>query len=77
MPACIDFILNKTGYEKIYLFGFSEGTTEFFVLGSDRPEYNDKIRLAINVAPSVYYDGTEFPFLQQLVAARRLLEVDI
>lgn len=75
IPASIDYIISKTGHQKIYYLGYSEGTTDFYVFASERPEYNDKIRLAICVAPSAYYEGTEFPFLQQIVAARNLLKV--
>lgn len=43
LPAMIDHILAKTKYEKLNYIGYSQGTTAFFVMASERPEYNDKI----------------------------------
>lgn len=50
----IDYILAKTGEKKLFYIGHSQGTTSFFVMGSTRPEYNDKIRLMVALAPVAY-----------------------
>lgn len=54
LPATIDFILEQTGEEKIYYIGHSQGGTTFLILTSEKPEYNNKIRLATLLAPAVY-----------------------
>lgn len=54
LPATIDFILNKTKQEKLSIIGFSEGTTSMYVLGATRPEYNDKVKILISMAPICY-----------------------
>lgn len=51
MPATIDFILQKTGQTELIAIGHSVGTTMLYVLGAERPEYNDKIKLGISLAP--------------------------
>ncbi|XP_066249516.1 lipase 3-like [Euwallacea similis] len=51
LPAIIDFILISTNTTKIRYVGFSEGTTQFFVMTSERPQYNSKIKKAIFWAP--------------------------
>ncbi|CAB3259154.1 unnamed protein product [Arctia plantaginis] len=51
LPAIIDYILQKTGYPKLFFVGHSQGTTEYFVMGSLRPEYNNKVFLAVQLGP--------------------------
>lgn len=45
-PACIDFILKKTGQKQMQYLGHSQGGTAFLVMAAFRPEYNSKISLA-------------------------------
>lgn len=54
VPAVIDFILAKTGQKQLSAIGHSQGTSIFYVLGATRPEYNDKIKLFISMAPIAY-----------------------
>lgn len=54
VPTTIDFILNKTGEQRLSVIGYSEGTTSMYVLGTTRPEYNDKIKIFIALAPICY-----------------------
>lgn len=50
----IDYILDKTGVEKILYLGHSQGTTAFFVMGSEKPEYMEKIKMMTALAPVAY-----------------------
>lgn len=50
----IDYVLQQTGEEKLFYIGHSQGTTSFFVMASTRPEYNEKIRLMVALAPVAY-----------------------
>ncbi|XP_028159021.1 lipase 1-like [Ostrinia furnacalis] len=54
LPATIDFILAKTGKQKLSAIGHSQGTTMFYALGSVKPEYNEKISVFISLAPIAY-----------------------
>ncbi|XP_028159387.1 lipase 1-like [Ostrinia furnacalis] len=51
IPSTIDFILEKTGQAKLMAIGHSLGTTMLYVLGAELPEYNDKIKIGISLAP--------------------------
>lgn len=57
-PAMIDHILNKTGNDKLSFIGYSQGAAQFFVMTSEKPEYNDKITMMTALAPAVYMNGT-------------------
>lgn len=54
LPATIDYILKQTDYSRLHYIGHSQGTTTFFVLCSEKPEYNDKISLMVAMAPVVF-----------------------
>ncbi|KAL0883487.1 hypothetical protein ABMA27_016855 [Loxostege sticticalis] len=54
LPATIDFILEKTGKENLSAIGHSMGTSIAYILGSTRPEYNQKISVFISLAPIAY-----------------------
>ena len=50
-PAEIDYILEQTQAQDLFLVGYSMGTSQYFVLLSEMPEYNDKIRAGFMMAP--------------------------
>lgn len=52
MTTAIDFILEKTGYSKLDMVGYSLGTTIALAGLSDRPEYNSKINKLVLMAPT-------------------------
>ncbi|KAL0830166.1 hypothetical protein ABMA28_003623 [Loxostege sticticalis] len=56
-PAIIDKILSVTGLSKVFYIGYSMGTTTFFTMLSQRPEYNKKLVAFIAMAPAVYMDN--------------------
>lgn len=61
LPAMIDYVLGMTGYEKIFYVGHSEGTTQFWVTASEKPEYNSKITLMIALAPAAFSGNLRGP----------------
>lgn len=66
LPAMIDYILNTTKTNKLMYVGHSQGTTVFFVMASERPEYNNKVKLMTALAPVAYFThfkNTIFKFL--------------
>ncbi|XP_011880061.1 PREDICTED: gastric triacylglycerol lipase-like isoform X2 [Vollenhovia emeryi] len=61
LPAMIDYVSYTTGHERIYYVGHSEGTTQFWVMASEKPEYNSKIILMIGLAPAAFSGNIRGP----------------
>jgi len=61
LPAKIDYILQRTRKQQLNYIGHSMGTTAFFVMTSERPEYNEKIRQMHALAPVSYMDDVRSP----------------
>ncbi|KAI8434034.1 hypothetical protein MSG28_012184 [Choristoneura fumiferana] len=55
--ATIDYILQTTGEKKLQGIAHSQGTSSHFVLLSMRPEYNDKLKLFVALAPVAYFNN--------------------
>ena len=53
MPAQVDYILNITQQDKLICQAYSLGTSMSFVFLSERPEYNEKVKLLVAQAPAV------------------------
>lgn len=51
LPAMLDFVLRKTGEEKLFFVGTSQGSMILFGLLADKPEYNEKIELFAAMGP--------------------------
>uniref|UniRef100_A0A8B9IRD9 AB hydrolase-1 domain-containing protein n=1 Tax=Amazona collaria TaxID=241587 RepID=A0A8B9IRD9_9PSIT len=51
LPAAVNFIVEKTGQEKLYYIGYSQGTTIAFIAFSTMPELAQKIKLYLALAP--------------------------
>uniref|UniRef100_A0A2A4IZQ1 AB hydrolase-1 domain-containing protein n=1 Tax=Heliothis virescens TaxID=7102 RepID=A0A2A4IZQ1_HELVI len=66
VPTTIDFVLNKTGQRKLSVIGYSEGTAATYVLGATRPEYNDKIKIHISLAPICFLQNTK-PLMSYII----------
>jgi pimeloyl-ACP methyl ester carboxylesterase len=64
LPAVIDYILETTGSKQIFYGGHSMGTTMFYVLASQRPEYNSKIRVMFSLAPVAFMSHLKSPIVQ-------------
>lgn len=75
LPAMIDYILDKTGHSKLYYIGYSQGTTAFYVMASERSEYNAKIKGMISLAPIAYIGNQKSPLLKCVVRFHYLMKV--
>ncbi|KPJ03002.1 Lipase 1 [Papilio xuthus] len=51
IPASLNYILSYTKSDKINYIGYSQGGSTFFIMNSERPEYNDKIGVGILLEP--------------------------
>lgn len=55
VPSFIDFIIEKTGVDKVSYVGHSEGTTQMFMGLSSMPEYfKEKVNVFAAMAPPVF-----------------------
>ena len=75
LPAMIDYVLNVTKQDKLFYVGHSQGTTAFFVMTSEKPEYNDKIKLATLLAPIAYMSNMKNPFFHILSSFEGTIDV--
>lgn len=75
LPAMIDYVLDATKFAKIQYIGHSQGTTTFFVMCSERPEYNDKIILMNALAPVAYVSNIKSPVIRVFTPFLNSIEV--
>lgn len=68
IPATIDFILMSTGYSQLHYVGHSQGTVIFWIMGSERPEYMDKIFMMQALAPVAFLTHCRSPVVNFLAA---------
>jgi len=62
LPASIDYILELTELKHLNYLGFSMGSAIFWIMMSLRPEYNDKVKVMVALAPAVYISNMKgFP----------------
>ncbi|KAJ8968395.1 hypothetical protein NQ314_002317 [Rhamnusium bicolor] len=64
LPAIIDYILKKTGNRKLMYVGHSQGTTTFFVMASEKPQYNRYIKVMAALAPVAFMSKGLGPLMQ-------------
>lgn len=76
LPASIEYILKITNQTKLQYLGHSQGATAFFVLISERPEYNAKIEMMHALAPSVFMSNTRSPLVRAILPFVFILEVN-
>lgn len=63
-PAMIDYILALSSWEKLIYIGHSQGTTSFFVMNIEKPEYNQKILLGHMLAPVAFWSNIISPLFR-------------
>ncbi|XP_038212159.1 lipase 3-like [Zerene cesonia] len=67
LPTMIDYVLQKTNTKQLSYIGHSQGTTAFFVMCSQKPEYNDKIRVMIALSAVAWMSHLVSPVMRLLV----------
>ncbi|KAH8341965.1 hypothetical protein KR059_006403, partial [Drosophila kikkawai] len=76
IPDAIDYILARSrGFRQLHYVGHSQGTTSFFVMGSERTAYMRKIKSMHALAPVAYGDHVDSPYLLKLVKYMRPLSI--
>lgn len=76
LAAAIDYVLQNTNHLQVHYIGHSQGTTTFFVLTSERPEYNDRVLLMVALAPPVFMTHIENSFMLLLCQNLNFLGVN-
>ena len=75
LPVVIDYIIQTTGFGQIYYAGHSMGTTMFYVLCSELPDYNSKIKTMFSLAPIAFMSHMKSPLIQLISTIGDQLEV--
>ncbi|XP_072396595.1 lipase 3-like [Diabrotica undecimpunctata] len=70
IPTMVDYILKATEKPQLFHIGHSQGTTSFYVMTSERPEYNQKIKAHISLAPVAYMENLVSPLVRALAFGR-------
>lgn len=66
LPAMIDYALNITNEPALKYIGHSQGTTTFFVMASEKPEYNSKVALMVALSPVAFMSNVRSPVVMIL-----------
>ncbi|XP_023172910.2 lipase 1-like isoform X2 [Drosophila hydei] len=75
LPATIDQIQLITAQPYIQYIGHSQGSTAFFVMASELPEYAKKVTFMQALSPTVYMQNTNSPVLRFLSLFKRNIRV--
>lgn len=69
LPDMIDYVTAQTKQKKIFYIGHSQGTCIFYVMCSERPEYNAKFRAMFSLAPIAYMGRMTSPLMRVIALA--------
>nr|CAD7577877.1 unnamed protein product [Timema californicum] len=76
-PAVIDYILGRALSTELYYIGHSLGASLFFIMTSEKPEYNSKVRAMIGLAPGAFLGNARSPIVVPWFKALAKLQVCI
>ncbi|XP_050521589.1 lipase 3-like [Daktulosphaira vitifoliae] len=68
LPNMIDYILEVTGEPDVGYVGHSMGTTMFYVMCSEKPEYAKKVRSMASLAPIAFLNHVKSPIMAFLAS---------
>ncbi|XP_076981463.1 lipase member K isoform X2 [Tamandua tetradactyla] len=75
LPATINFIVEKTGQERLFYVGHSQGTTIAFIAFSTNPELAKRIKIFFALAPVITVKYTRSPLKSLTVLSRKVVKV--
>nr|XP_056705251.1 lipase member M-like [Euleptes europaea] len=75
IPAMTDFILQKSGQEKIYYAGHAEGGAIAFVALSVLPQLAEKIKIFFALGPAYTFHYSKSPLIQVFRLPPAILEI--
>nr|XP_035935229.1 lipase member K isoform X3 [Halichoerus grypus] len=74
LPATINFIVEKTGQERLYYVGHSQGTTIAFIAFSTNPELAKRIKIFFALAPVITVKYTQSPMKKFTILSREVVK---
>nr|XP_060498968.1 lipase member K isoform X2 [Panthera onca] len=74
LPATINFIAKKTGQERLYYVGHSQGTTIAFIAFSTNPELAKRIKIFFALAPVITVKYTQSPMKKLTTVSRKVVK---
>lgn len=74
LPTMIDYILEITNKTSLKYVGHSQGTTAFFVMASEKPEYNKKVSLMAALSPVAFMSKVHSPMIRLMAPGTSLLQ---
>ncbi|KAJ7324171.1 hypothetical protein JRQ81_017191 [Phrynocephalus forsythii] len=74
LPACINFILNKTDQKQIFYVGHSQGTTIAFIAFSTMPQLAEKIKMFFGMGPVATIKFASSPMVKLAMFPELLLK---
>lgn len=77
LPAVIDYILMQTNAKQLQYIAHSQGTAAFFVLTSQRPDYNRKIEMMHALAPIAFMSHVISPPIRAIAPFIFSAQVDL
>lgn len=77
LPAIVDFILHLTKKSYIYYVGQTQSTSAMYVMLSELPQYNKKIKIYTHLAPAVYMSHMKSPFYRAIAFVLKTIGVRI
>ena len=75
VPAMIDHIIEQTKQQKIFMVSHSQGTMAFFVMASERPEYQEKMIASFALAPVAFISQIKNPLIRELAPFTEVIYV--
>lgn len=73
--SLIDYALEYTGQKKFSFIGHSMGPVLAYIILMERPEYNDKMRLVVSLAPGACWKYESVPLIRLLAQNTALIKV--
>lgn len=76
LPAMIDYILDTTTQKGLNVIGHSQGGANILVMLSEKPEYNEKVKLSILFAPAALLSRAKNPSLAYFASKITAIKVN-
>lgn len=75
LPSTIDYIIHVTKENCVYYVGHGYGATAMYIMTSELPQYNQKVKLYASLAPAVYMTHQKSPFYKYMAYVLKTIGV--
>ncbi|XP_059093434.1 lipase 3-like [Tigriopus californicus] len=73
--AEIDYILEQTSFDQLFVVGYSMGASQYLVLLSEMPEYNAKVKAGVLMGPPAFMGHATHPIFLLAEAAEDITDL--